>query len=184
MSKMAVVAAEHRNVAAAVVFVIAVAVDIGLAVTYLLSYKEYMMLEESAAALDTLVLVVLYSFLSAPLEIFEAPEKRLAQSIHSFHDRDRWHRGYVLVEVAEILTWAERGKPLSERCRTPLWASSDRERIAPDLIFPAVHRARCTNYRRDALRIAWKWPVSGDGVGPRSSFQDSPKPSLFLIMYA
>jgi hypothetical protein len=155
--RMAVGLAGDRNaVDAAVVASVIAAVDIGLAVAHLPSCKEYMILEEVVAAPDNLVLVVPYFFLYALLEMLEAPERRLAQSIHSFHDRDHWHRGYVLVEAAEILTWAERGKPLNERCRTPLWPNSDRERIAPDLIFPAVRRARCTNYRGDALRIAWK----------------------------
>lgn len=153
---MTVEAAEDKNVVPVLVFAIA-AVDTESAMAYLLPYKDYMMIEEAAAGHDILVLVVLYFFLCAPIEMSEAPESSLAQSIHSSHDRDRWHRGYVLVEVVEILTWAERGKPLSERCWTPLWPSSDRERSAPDLIFPSVRRAKCTNGHRDVLRIAWKW---------------------------
>jgi hypothetical protein len=61
-----------------------------------------------------------------------------------------------LVEAAEILTWAERGMPLNEHCRTPLWPNSDRERTAPGLIFLDVRRVRCTKYRDETLRIAWK----------------------------
>jgi hypothetical protein len=146
----------NSAVAAAVTFVFA-AVDIEVAVAILLTYmEEGMTLEVAVVVPDILVLEVPYFVLCALLEIFEAPERRLAQMTHSFHDHDRWHRGYVLVEAAEILTWAERGKPLNERCRTPLWPSSDQERIAPDLIFPAVRRGRCTNCRGDSLRIAWK----------------------------
>lgn len=51
----------------------------------------------------------------------EAAELGLAQSIHSSHDRGCWNQGYFVVEGKEILTWAERGMPLSTRCRTPLW---------------------------------------------------------------
>jgi hypothetical protein len=97
--------------------------------------------------------------LKAPIEAPVCLERRPVHSIHSFHDHDRWIRGFVLVEAAEILTWAERGMPLFEHCRTPLWPNSDRERSAPDLIFPDVRRARCTKYRDRALRIAWKRPV-------------------------
>lgn len=156
VSKTGLRAVDHKNVAAVAVSVVA-AVDIQLAMTFLPFYMECMTLREYVAALENLLSEVLCFFLFAQIEMSEAPEKLLAQSIHSFHDRDRWHRGYVLVEAAEILTWAERGKPLSESCRTPLWPNSGRERIAPDLIFPAVHQERCTNCRRDALRIAWKW---------------------------
>jgi hypothetical protein len=85
-----VVLAEHRNaaVAAAVALVVAV-VDIELAVAYLPSCMEYMMLEGAAAVLDNLVLVVPYFVLYALIEMFEAPERRLAHPIHSFHDHDR-----------------------------------------------------------------------------------------------
>ena len=51
----------------------------------------------------------------------EAAELGHAQSIHSSHDRGCWNQGYFVVEGKEILTWAERGRPLSTRCRTPLW---------------------------------------------------------------
>jgi hypothetical protein len=83
-------------------------------------------------------------------------ERRLAHLIHSFRDHDRLNRGFVLVEAAETLTWAETGMPSSEHCRTPLWPNSDRERSAPDLIFLAVRRARCTRYRGKIVGIAWK----------------------------
>jgi len=83
-------------------------------------------------------------------------KRRLAHLIHSFRGHDRWNRGFVLVEAAEILTWAETGMPSSEHCRTPLWPNSDRERSAPDLIFLAVRRARCTRYRGKIVGIAWK----------------------------
>jgi hypothetical protein len=109
---------------------------------------------EGLALAGTLERVALY-VLDAPVEVPEFPERRLAHLIHSSHDRDRWSRGYVLVEAAEILTWAERGMPLNEHCRTPLWPNSDRERTAPGLIFLAVRRARCTKYRGERLRIAW-----------------------------
>ena len=102
------------------------------------------------------VMVAPYFVLNVLIEVFVPPERRLAHSIHNFHDYDRWNRGYVLVEAAEILTWAEKGMPLHEHCRTPLWPNSDRERSAPGLIFPAVRRAEYTNYRGDTLRIAWK----------------------------
>jgi hypothetical protein len=108
------------------------------------------------AGLGKIGVVGLYFALQAPPAIFDPPERRLAQSIHSFHDCDRWNRGYVLVEAAEILTWAERDMPLNEHCRTPLWPNSDRVRTSPGLIFLAVRRARCTNCRDDTLRIAWK----------------------------
>ena len=113
---------------------------------------------EGLALAGTLEMVVLF-VLDAPVEVPEFPERRLAHLIHSFHDRDRWSRGYVLVEAAEILTWAERGMPLFEHCRTPLYPNSDREKSAPDLIFLDVRRARYTKYRDKLLRIAWKRPV-------------------------
>jgi hypothetical protein len=94
--------------------------------------------------------------------LMEAPvslERLLVHSTHSFHDHDRWVRGFVLEEAAEILTWAERGMPLFEHCRTPLYPNSDREKSAPDLIFLDVRRARYTKYRDKPLRIAWKRPV-------------------------
>ena len=128
--------------------------DIALGVVYPPSCTEDILPE--VMLLGRLVMVGPCSSLDVLVEMFESPERRLAQSIHSFHDRDRWNRDYVLVEVAEILTWAERGKPLNEHRRTPLWSNSDQERSAPDLIFPAVRRARCTNDRGDTLRIAWK----------------------------
>jgi hypothetical protein len=114
----------------------------------------HMMLKEAIPG--TLALNVPYFAQQAHPAIFESLGRRLAQSIHSFHDRDRWNRGYVLEEAGEILTWAERGMPLHEHCRTPLWPNSDRERTSPGLTFLAVRRARCTNYRDDSLRIAWK----------------------------
>jgi len=93
--------------------------------------------------------------LGAPFEVLVFPERLLAHlTIHSRHDR--WSQGSVLVEAAEILTWAERGMPLNEHCRTPLWPNSDRERTAPGLIFLDVRRVRCTKYRDETLKIAWK----------------------------
>jgi hypothetical protein len=136
---------------------------------------SHMMQEEAGPG--GLVAVVLYFALQAPLAIFDSPERRLAQSIHSFHDHDRWILDYVLVEAAETLTWAERGMPLNEHCRTPLWPNSDRERTSPGLTFLAVRRARCTNYRDDTLRIAWTW---WNNVGPRSLSRSRKKPSTFL----
>jgi hypothetical protein len=90
--------------------------------------------------------------LKAPVSLERLP----VHSIHSFHDHDRWLRGFVLVEAAEILTWAERGMPLFEHCRTPLYPNSDREKSAPDLIFLDVRRERYSKYRDKPLRIAWK----------------------------
>lgn len=92
----------------------------------------------------------------APSAVFVFLYRRPAHSIHSFHDHDRWTRGFVLVEAAEILTWAERGMPLNEHCRTPLWPNSNPGKTAPDLIFLDVRRVRCTNDRGVGLRIAWK----------------------------
>ena len=152
MPRMAVVVAGNIRGAAVVAFV-AVVIDIEVVVEGLVFGMSHMMQEEAGP--DRLVMVVPYFALQAPLAIFGSPERRLAQSIHSFHDHDRWIQGYVLVEAAEILTWAERGMPLNEHCRTPLWPNSDRERTSPGLIFLAVRRARCTNYRDDTLRIAW-----------------------------
>jgi hypothetical protein len=93
--------------------------------------------------------------LGAPFQVLVFPERLLAHlTIHSRHDR--WSQGSFLVEAAEILTWAERGMPLNEHCRTPLWPNSDRERTAPGLIFLDVRRVRCTKYRDETLKIAWK----------------------------
>ncbi len=97
-------------------------------------------------------LVVLY----VPIEVYAFPGKHPAHLIHSFHVHDRRSPDFVLVEEAEILTWAERGMPLNEQCRTPLWPNSDRERTAPGLIFLDVRRGRYTKYRDEMLRIAWK----------------------------
>jgi len=95
--------------------VVARAVDIESERTYPQVYMMCMVLEE-VVVLDTqLVMVDPYFVLDTPVVMFASPERRLAPSIHSLHDRDRWHRGYVLVGwAAEILTWAERGRPLSE----------------------------------------------------------------------
>ena len=149
---MAVVVAGNIQGAAVAAFVVVV-VDIEVVVEGLALGMSHM--TQEGAGPDRLVIVVPYFALQALLAIFDSPERRLAQSIHSFHDHDRWIQGYVLVEAAEILTWAERGMPLNEHCRTPLWPNSDRERTSPGLIFLAVRRARCTNYRDDTLRIAW-----------------------------
>jgi hypothetical protein len=104
-----------------------------------------------------LALAAPYSVLGAPVALLEHLAMGLALSIRSSHGRNRWHRGYDLAAAAEILTWAARGTPLREPRRTPLWPNSDREKTSPGLISPAVRRARYTSYRRDALRIAWKW---------------------------
>jgi hypothetical protein len=101
---------------------------------------------------------VVPSGLTAPFVLFAFLERRPAHPTHSFHDHDRWSRGFVWVEVAEILTWAERGMPLNEQCRTPLWPNLDRERTAPGLIYPDVRREEYTNDRDEVLRIAWKRP--------------------------
>lgn len=104
-----------------------------------------------------LALVVPFG-LSALFVVFAFLERRPAHSTHSFHDHDRWSQSFVLVEVAEILTWAERGMPLNEHCRTPLWPNSDRERTAPGLIYLDVRREEYTKGRDEVLRIAWKRP--------------------------
>jgi hypothetical protein len=149
-------AAGGKEAAAAVGPFAVAAVDIEVAQMAYLPFGMEHMMWERVGLRRRLVMVVPCFVLNAPIEVFVSPERRLAHSIHNFHDRDRWNRGYVLVEAAEILTWAERGMPLHEHCRTPLWPNSDRERSAPDLIFPAVRRAEYTNYRGDTLRIAWK----------------------------
>ncbi|RDL39974.1 uncharacterized protein BP5553_04314 [Venustampulla echinocandica] len=88
---------------------------------------------------------------------FGSLEKRLVHLVHSPHGHDRWNQGYDLVGVVETLTWAERGMPLSEHNRTPLFPSSDRERTAPDLIFLDARRVRWTEENWSVrLRIAWK----------------------------
>lgn len=84
-------------------------VDTEVAETYLPFDMRNKMLE--GVVLGTLEEMDPYSAPQAQLAAFAAPERRLAQSIHSFHDRDRWHRGYVFEEAGEILTWAERGMP-------------------------------------------------------------------------
>lgn len=83
-------------------------------------------------------------------------DRPLVHWIHSYHDLDCWNQGYVWVEEAEILTWAERGMPLSEHCRTPLWPNSNPEKIAPDLIFLDVRRGSYRKFRGVLLKIAWK----------------------------
>jgi len=127
-------------------------------VAYLLFCMEADTMLEERNPVDSVVEVP-YAALNAPIEAPVSLERRPVHSIHSFHDHDRWLRGFVLVEAAEILTWAERGMPLFEHCRTPLCPKSDRERNAPDLVFLDVRRAECTEYRDKTLRIAWKRPV-------------------------
>lgn len=100
--------------------------------------------------------VALFAPYAAPFEVFAFPDRRPAHPTHSFHDHDRWSRGFVLVEAAEILTWAERGMPLNEHCRTPLWPNSDRWKSAPGLIYLDVRRVICLNCRDEVLGIAWK----------------------------
>lgn len=85
-----------------------------------------------------------------------AHPERHSPLTHSFHDHDRWNPGCVLGEVAEILTWAERGMPKTELRRVPLWPNSDQEKNEPGPIFLAVHRARCSIDRLGSLKIAWK----------------------------
>lgn len=106
------------------------------------------------APVNMRAMVALVAVPSTPAAVFVFPYRRPAHSIHSFHDHDRWTRGFVLVEAAEILTWAERGMPLNEHCRTP--PNSNQERTAPDLIFLDVRRVICSNGRGVMLRIAWK----------------------------
>lgn len=100
--------------------------------------------------------VVVVAVAAAVVEALVSVARRPVHPIHSFHDHDRWFRGYVWVEAAEILTWAEKGMPSCEQRRTPLWPSSDRERSAPGLIFLDVRRVECTKYCDMVLRIAWK----------------------------
>jgi len=100
--------------------------------------------------------VGIHAFDAAPFEVFAFPDRCPAHPIHNFHDHDRWSRDFVLVEAAEILTWAERGMPLNEHRRTPLWPNSNREKSAPGLIYLDVRRVRCMNYRDEVLGIAWK----------------------------
>ena len=124
-------------------------------IAYLRSGMVGMMLEELAPYSVTEVPYTLNAPIEAPVSL----ERRPVHSIHSFPDHDRWHRGVVLVEAAEILTWAEKGMPFVEHCRTPLWPNSDRERSAPGLIFLDVRRVGYTKCRDESLRIAWKRPV-------------------------
>jgi len=139
----------------AIASAVAAVVGIELEMTYRQVYKRRTVLEEAAVPRRRAVVRPYFSP-RVLLVMFDFPERHLAPSIHSLHDRDRWHRGYVLVEAVEkILTWAERGRPLSEQCRTPLWPNSGREESAPDLISPAVHRARRSNCRSGMLGIAW-----------------------------
>jgi len=131
---------------------------VGRGVMVLIVYPPFdmgnMMLED-AALVDMLSTVP--PLAPIPLiEAFEILKRRLAHLIHSFHYRGRSNRGFVLVEAAEILTWEETGMPSTEHCRTPRWPNSGRERSAPNLIFLAVRRARCTRYRGEIVRIAWK----------------------------
>jgi hypothetical protein len=125
-------------------------------VAYLLSRIWGTMLEELYSGN---IVVGALCALVAPMKADVSLGRRPVHPIHSFHDHDRWARGFVLVEAAEILTWAERDMPLFEHCRTPLWPNSGRERSTPGLIFLDVRRARCTKYRDKTLRIAWKRPV-------------------------
>ena len=66
-------------------------------------------------ALGRRVTVAVDSSLGDQVEMFGCHERRLAQMMYSFHGHDRWSRGYVLVELVGILTWAERGMPLKEQ---------------------------------------------------------------------
>jgi hypothetical protein len=113
---------------------------------------EVLALDSAVEAPYALNVAAAAAQLKAPVSLERLP----VHSIHSFHDHDRWLRGFVLVEAAEILTWAERGMPLFEHCRTPLYPNSDREKSAPDLIFLDVRRERYSKYRDKPLRIAWK----------------------------
>jgi hypothetical protein len=118
-----------------------------------------MVLEDPSPVYSAVEVPYAPSAAAALMEAAVSLERLPVHPIHSFHDHDRWLRGFVLVEAAEILTWAERGMPLFEHCRTPLYPNSDREKSAPDLIFLDVRRARYTKYRDKLLRIAWKRPV-------------------------
>ena len=115
-----------------------------------------MVLEDPSPVYSAVEVPYAPSAAAALMEAAVSLERLPVHPIHSFHDHDRWLRGFVLVEAAEILTWAERGMPLNEHCRTPLWPNSDRERTAPGLIFLDVRRVRCTKYRDETLKIAWK----------------------------
>jgi len=87
-------------------------------VPFLLFCKKQKVLGEVAPGRH--VEVAVDSSLKTQVETFGCHESLLAQMMYSFHGRDRWSRDYVLVEWAEILTWAERGMPLKEQCRRPL----------------------------------------------------------------
>jgi hypothetical protein len=139
--------------------VVVAAVVVG-SVAVLVAYRRPCMRCTVLEELDLMdnAVEALYALSDAAV-LMEAPvslERLPVHSIHSFHDHDRWLRGFVLVEAAEILTWAERGMPFFEHCRTPLYPNSDREKSAPDLIFPDVRRERYSKYRDKPLRIAWK----------------------------
>ena len=113
---------------------------------------------------------------------------RPALLIHNLHNRGRWSQGSVLVESAEILTWAERGMPLNEHCRTPLCPNSDQGRIAPGLTFLAVHQARYTIYRSKILMVAWTlsgWRRNDSGRGPETfSLLQCPSPYRSCVIYS
>jgi hypothetical protein len=152
--------AEHSRgevavvIAAKVCAVVFVGSEVVLVACYLfdmvLDMKQMMLY-----SMDNLALGAAFG-LPVPSAVSAFLERRPAPPTHSFHDHDRWSRGFVLVEAAEILTWAERGMPLNEHCRTPLWPNSNPEKNAPGLIYLDVRRVWCTNDRVEVLRIAWK----------------------------
>lgn len=173
--------------AAAVVLVVAkpsVEAAAGIASVGVTCWLDCMALGMASPALDRMHrhawVVALVAVPLAPSAVFVFLDRPPAHSIHSFHDHDRcWTRGFVLVEVAEILTWAERGMPLNEHCRTPLWPNSNQEKSAPDLIFLDVRRVRDMNDRGVMLRIAWKrWDQQGRRCSWEcdSKFADVPLP--------
>jgi hypothetical protein len=165
---MAVVVAERTRDADAAVASVAVAVDTEN-VGECPPFGTNMTQEEVDLRRLEVVVVVDFALL-ALLATFDFPERCLVHLAHSFRDHDRWFQGYDLVEAAEILTWAERGMPLLEHGRTPLWSNSDQERTSPGLIFLAVRRARYTNCRDEKLRIAWTWRGN---FGPSNMIQAS-----------
>jgi len=85
---------------------------------FLLIYKKQTALGEVAPGRRARVAVDFS--LRAQVEKSGCHGRHLAQMMYSFHGRDRWNRDCVLVGLAEILTWAERGMPLKEQCRGPL----------------------------------------------------------------
>ncbi len=74
------------------------------------------------------------SALESPIEELVYPEKLPAHWHHSFHAHGHWSPGFVLVEAAGILTWAEKDMPSNEHRRMPLWPNLSLWKIVPGLI--------------------------------------------------